>query len=74
MPFLAAAQSVKTEPPKAAPRLTYQSAFADDQPDKDVPLAHWREVNDVGAPMPTKPETRMPTPMHGGHRQHGGQP
>lgn len=48
----AAAQSAKAEAPKAAPQLTYQSAFADYKPYQDVPLANWRQVNDTVAGAP----------------------
>jgi hypothetical protein len=49
LPLLAAAQAAKTEAPKAAPQLTYRSAFADYKPYQDTPLANWREVNDTVA-------------------------
>ncbi|WP_428418592.1 hypothetical protein [Methylibium sp.] len=52
MPLLAAAQAAKTEAPKAAPQLTYRSAFADYKPYKDAPLADWRQVNDTVAGAP----------------------
>jgi hypothetical protein len=51
-PLLATAQAGKTEPPKASPQLTYQSAFADYKPYKDAPLANWRELNDTAAAAP----------------------
>ncbi len=52
MPLLAAAQAAKTEAPKAAPPLSYRSAFADYKPYKDAPLANWRQVNDTVAIAP----------------------
>ena len=52
LPLLATAQAAKTEPPKAAPQLTYQSAFADYKPYKDAPPANWRVLNDTVAGAP----------------------
>lgn len=52
MPLLAAAQATTNEAPKAAPPLTYRSAFADYKPYKDAPLANWRQVNDTVAGAP----------------------
>lgn len=52
LPLLATAQSAKTETPKAAPQLTYRSAFADYKPYKDAPLADWRELNATVAGAP----------------------
>jgi hypothetical protein len=52
LPFLALAQAAKTEAPTAVPLLSYRSAFADYKPYKDVPLANWREVNDIVAGAP----------------------
>lgn len=65
VPFLAVAQAGKSEPPKATPQLTYQSAFADYKPYQDTPIANWRELNDqvVGAPGGAS--------GHAGHRMGG---
>lgn len=52
VPLLATAQGAKTESPKAAPQLSYRSAFADYKPYKDAPLADWRAVNDTVAGAP----------------------
>ena len=49
MPLLVSAQAAKSELPKAARQLTYQSAFADYKPYKDAPLANWQELNDAVA-------------------------
>lgn len=62
LPVLAAAQAAPNEAHKAAPQLTYRSAFADYKPYKDEPLADWRKVNDAVAPA------------QGGARHHGGKP
>lgn len=52
LPLLTAAQAAKNEALKAAPQLTYQSAFADYKPYKDEPPANWRKVNDAVAQAP----------------------
>lgn len=52
LPLLAAAQAARNEAPKAVHQLTYRSAFADNKPYRDAPLANWREVNDVVAGAP----------------------
>ena len=65
VPLLATAQAAKTEPPKAAPQLTYQSAFADYKPYKDAALANWREVNATVAGAPDG------TSGHAGHSMNG---
>lgn len=46
VPLLATAQAAK---PKPVPQVSYQSAFADYKPYKDVPLANWRALNDTVA-------------------------
>lgn len=45
VPVLATAQAPKTEAPKSAPQLTYQSAFADYKPYDDAPPGDWRDLN-----------------------------
>ena len=47
--FPAPSQAAETEPPRAAAQLTYQSAFADYKPYKDLQLANWRALNDTVA-------------------------
>lgn len=75
-PLMASAQAAGTEAPKATARLTYQSAFADYKPYKDVPLADWRAVNDTVAGAAAKPAAAGP--RHEGHAVHpkqlGGKP
>ena len=45
VPLLATAQAPKTEAPKSAQQLTYQSAFADYKPYADAPPGDWRDLN-----------------------------
>jgi hypothetical protein len=52
LPLLASAQAAKSEAPTAVPQLSYRSALADYKPYRDVPLANWREVNDIVAGAP----------------------
>lgn len=47
-----------------ASQLTYRSAFHDDRPYEDVPVADWRQVNDTVRHAATK---------GGGHGGHGAQ-
>lgn len=47
IPLLSAAQATKPDAPKPAPPLSYQSAFADYKPYKEVALADWRALNDA---------------------------
>jgi outer membrane protein TolC len=75
LPLLAAAQAAKTEAPKVVPRLTCRSAFADCTPYRDVPLANWREVNDILARARRGGRggrgRRSGRPRHGPHEWHG---
>jgi hypothetical protein len=83
MPVLAIAQKAKADAQATAPQLSYQSAFADYKPYKDIPLANWPAVNDAVAggmqgmgqtPMPIASSPAKPTPekpMHEGHQTHG---
>ena len=82
MPVLGIAQTAKVDAQGSAPQLSYQSAFADYKPYRDIPLANWRAVNAalasgmqgmVQTPMPTgnSPATPAPTkPMHEDHQLH----
>ena len=49
VPLLATAQATRTEPPKVALQLSYQSAFADYKPFRPAPLADWRALNETVA-------------------------
>jgi hypothetical protein len=84
MPALAIAQMAKAGAQASAPQLSYQSAFANYKPYKDIPLANWRAVNDAVAsgaqgmgqtskPMADPPRQPMPTPEgHPHDKRHGG--
>ena len=82
MPVPGIAQTAKVDAQGSTPQLSYQSAFADYKPYRNIPLANWRAVNDALAsgaqgmgqtPMPTgnSPATSAPAkPMQEDHQMH----
>jgi len=82
LPVPGIAQTAKVDAQGSTPQLSYQSAFADYKPYRDIPLANWRAVNDALAsgvqgmgststPMADSPAKPEPTkPVQEDHQLH----